>query len=170
MVVVRMITRSKWEPKLDDQVGEIPADAVTGDLRTQGNTLSFWRLSSGTEEHLEDVVLAIAAGRNEIDKVEIVWFDKDDLLNDGLTLVHTDGNTPIGDMIKLHADVPQLDYTRLGKIARRIASAIASDRYHRKTRARVRQLLVSAVEGQRLNIEDLSEKVQIEIRETFDDE
>ena len=168
MVVVRMITRSKWEPKSDEQVGEIPADAVTGDLRTQGNTLSFWRPPSGNEEDFEDVVLAIAAGRDKVDKVEIVWLDKDDLLNDGLALVQADGSTPFRKMIKLHADVPRLDYTRLGRIARRIASAIAADRYRRITRARVRQILVSAIEGQRLNIEDLNEKIQVEIREMFD--
>ncbi len=73
MFVVRMITRSKWEPKPDEQVGDMPADAVTGDLKTQDNKLSFWQSFSGTKGELEDIVLAIAAGRNKIEKVEIVW-------------------------------------------------------------------------------------------------
>ncbi len=168
MVVVRMITRSKWEPKSEELVGEIPADAVTGDLRTQGNSLSFWRSPSGTERDFEDVVLAIAAGRDKVDKVEIVWLEKDDLKNDGLTLVQTDGCTPIRSLTKLHADVPRLDYTRLGKIAHRIASAIAANQYSRVTRARVKKLLLSAINGQRLDLETLNEKIQNELKRTLE--
>lgn len=167
MLVVRMITRSKWEPKSEDQIGEIPADAVTGDLKTQGNALSFWRSCSNTGGDFEDVILAIAAGRDKIDKVEIVWFDKDELINDDLNLVQTDGITPIRDLIKLHADVPLLDYTRLGKVADKIASALASDQYWRVTRSRVKKLLIAAVIRQRLEIEHLNEKIQTEIKKVL---
>lgn len=167
MLVVRMITRSKWEPKSEDQIGEIPADAVTGDLRTQGNALSFWRSPSGAESDFKDVVLAIASGRDRVDKIEIVWFDRDDLEFDGLELVQSDGNTPISDLSKLHADVLRLDYTRLGKIAGRIASAIAGDQYCRVPRARVQQLLVAAIYEQRLEIDNLNEKIQTEIRKVL---
>lgn len=170
MLVVRMITRSKWEPKSEDQIGEIPADAVTGDLKTQGNALSFWRSRSNTSGDFEDVILAIAAGRDKIDKVEIVWFDKDELINDGLNLVQTDGITPIRDLIKLHADVPLLDYTRLGKVADKIASALASDQYWRVTRSRVKKLLIAAVIRQRLEIDNLNEKIQTEIRKGLNPE
>ena len=41
MFVARMITRAKWDPKPELQTGEISADAVTGDLRTRYNSLSF---------------------------------------------------------------------------------------------------------------------------------
>ena len=45
-----MITRSKWEPKKGMQAGEISADAVTGDLKTQENALPFLTLHIGNQE------------------------------------------------------------------------------------------------------------------------
>lgn len=55
MFLARMISRSKWEPKSRMHAEEISADAVTGDLRTQDNSLSFWRCPSGSAVELEDV-------------------------------------------------------------------------------------------------------------------
>ena len=167
MFVARMITRSKWEPKQGMQAGEISADAVTGDLKTQENALSFWRCTAGTRSYFEEAALAIAAGRDDVAKVEIVWLDDEDLYADGQTLEETDGRTPVVDLVKSHVDVRQLDYERLGKIARRVVSAIATDQYRLITRVRVRKLLASAVSGGRVNLEDLNEKIQTEIQRSL---
>ena len=45
-VLARKISRAKWEATKDLGDGEIQADAVSADLRTMGNTLSFWRCAS----------------------------------------------------------------------------------------------------------------------------
>ena len=167
MFLAYKITRAKWEAKQDFPAGEISADAVTGDLKTQDNVLSFWRCASGTKEDFEDAVLAIAAGREDVAKVEIVWLNDDELDADGLTLKDTDGRTPVAELIERHVDVCRLGYVRLGKVARRIVSAISEDRYLRLTRARVRNLLVSAVRGGRIELEDLKEKVQTEVQKSL---
>ena len=167
MFVARKITRSKWEPKQGMQAGEISADAVTGDLRTQENALSFWRCASDTGADLEDAVLAIAAGCNGVDKVEIVWLEDEELQADGQTLEDTDGCTPVADLVECHVDVRQLDYDRLGKVARRVVSAIAADQYRRLTKVCVRKLLESAVSEGRVSLEALSEKIQTELQRSL---
>ncbi len=43
MFLARKITQAKWRPKEGFADGEIAADAVNADLRTQDNSLSFWR-------------------------------------------------------------------------------------------------------------------------------
>jgi len=53
----------------------ISADAVTTDLRTRNNNLSFWQCSEKTNKEIENVVLAIAAGRDKIDRIDIVLID-----------------------------------------------------------------------------------------------
>ena len=167
MFLARVITRSKWEPKPWMQAGDFSADAVTGDLRTQENALSFWRCVSDTAADLEDAVLAIAAGRDGLDKVDIVWLEDEDLQADGQSLEDTDGRTPISDMVERHVDVRQLDYDRLGKVARRIVSAIATDQYRRITKVRVKKILVSAVSGGRVNLEALSERIQTQLQRSL---
>lgn len=167
MFLARMITRSKWEPKLGIRAGDIAADAVTGDLRTQGNTLSFWRCTSGTPGDFENAALAIAAGRDTVAKVEIVWLDDEELKADGQTLLNTDGCTPITDLVSLHVDVCHLDYLRLGKVADRVVSALYKERYRLLTRVRVRELIASAVDAGRVNLNDLKDKVRTEVQQSL---
>ena len=47
MFVARKISSSKWEKHPEFSAGEIRADAVTADLQTKGDALSFWRRGSG---------------------------------------------------------------------------------------------------------------------------
>ena len=101
MFIARKVTHAKWEPKPGMHKGEIPADAVTSDLRTHDNALSFWQCGSGTDRELKDVVLAIAAGRHNIDKVELVWVDDNDLCAEGQSMINTEGQTPVSDLVNL---------------------------------------------------------------------
>ena len=72
MFLARKITRAKWV-SADLDSGEIPADAVTADLRTKNNTLSFWQCGDGTEEGLNEAVLALAAAGQRVENIDIVW-------------------------------------------------------------------------------------------------
>lgn len=163
MFLARTITRAKWEPKQGMQEGEISADAVTGDLRTRDNSLSFW--TCGGKDDANEVALAIAAGRVKVEKVEVVWLDDADLRKDGHKIERTDGDTPVEDLAKRHVDVRQLDYERLGKVAHRIVSAIEADQYSRFTRTRVKTLLAAAVSCGRVKLENLHENVRSEVQE-----
>jgi hypothetical protein len=51
-VLARKVARAKWEPRSDLGDGTIAADAVTADLRTTENTLSFWRCNSSSADDL----------------------------------------------------------------------------------------------------------------------
>ncbi len=144
---------------------EISADAVTADLRTQNNNLSFWQCAEGTRKEIDDIALAIAAGRDKIDKVEIVLIDDKDLENDGQAIKATNGRTPVESLVRLHVDVMQLDYSRLGRVAHRIASAIAADQCHRVSKKRVERLLVTAItQDEILQIEGLNGKLRPQVQ------
>ena len=165
MFLARVISRAKWEQKEWMHEEEISADAVTADLRTQNNSLSFWRCGNGSDEEINNVVLAIAAGRDKIDKVEIVLIDDEDLKTDGQTIEASKGRTPVESLVELHVDVMQLDYSRLGKVACRVASAVAADQYHRVSKQRVATLLVTAINGgEVLQIEGLNEKLRPQVQ------
>ena len=167
MFIARMITCTKWEPKQGLPPRKISADAVTGDLRTKNNTLSFWRCQSGTEDDFNDAALAIAAGRNRVDRVEIIWIDDQDLETDEQTLKDTKGRTPVADLVERHVDVCELDYERLGKVAYRIVSALDKNQLLKLPRKRVKRLLVAAVSEGRVDIEALDEKVRTEVEESL---
>ena len=162
MFLVRTITRAKWEFRSD--LDAVSADAITGDLRTKSNTLSFWRCASEAEDDLTETALAIAAGRDKIDKLEIVWLVASDLQADGQTLKNTDGRTPLKAFINRHVDICQLDYVRLGRISDRVVSAMDADQYLRFTPSSVKKPLVNAVRQNRIVLGDLKGKTGDEVK------
>ena len=104
--------------------------------------------------------MAIAAGRDKADKLEIVLLDYEDLEIDGQVITDVEGRTPVEDLKPLHVDVSRLDYTRLGKIANRVADALAAGHYRRFTSNDVKKLVAEAVEKDRLTLGDLECKLR----------
>ena len=163
MFLVRKITRAKWDTKLGLAVGEIPADAVTVDLRTQENSLSFWRCSTDSPNDVEQAALAIAAASERVDRLDIVWLSDDKIQADGQVLTDTEGRTPVTDMADMHVEMSRLDYVRLGNVAEHVVAAIDENRYRRLTKATVKKLVVAAVAQGRIDPEALQDGVRIEV-------
>ena len=163
MFLVRKIARAKWNTSRELAEGEIAADAVTGDLRTQDNSLSFWRCQDETDDEVEEAALAIAAAGRRLDRLDIVWLLDDELRADGQTLKDTEGRTPAADLADRHVDIGKLDYVRLGKVAQRVVAAIEGGRHRRLTKARVKGLLVTAVQQKRIALDELADGLRAEI-------
>ena len=163
MFLARKITRAKWKATREFSTDEIPADAVTADLRTQENSLSFWQCPTNSESDVEEAALAIAAGRDYVDKLDLVWLADDELEFNGLSLKNTIGRTPVKDMEQLHVDATRLDYVRLGRIALRVVAAIKADRWCRLTRPRVKRLIVAAIRQGRIDRADLHHRMREEL-------
>jgi hypothetical protein len=157
LFLARKITRAKWLQRPELAQGEIAADAVTEDLRTNGNALSFWRCDTGAEDQVEAVALAMAASGDRIDKLDVVWIAERHFAEDGQTWEATEGRTPVAELRRRHVDLQRLDYVRLGNVARHVAAAIESERYLRLSRRRVRMLLVAAVRRGDVELGDLAE-------------
>ena len=168
MFLARMITRSKWGPKRGWASNEIPADAITADLRTNNNALSFWQCGLATDPDVMDAVLAIAAGRERLQKVDIVWILQDELEGDGLRVASTPGRTPVPSLTARHVDVSHLDYVRLGRIGDRVATAISQDRCRRFRQPQVVTLLAEAVDQGRLSQEKLTDHIRPIVQATLD--
>ena len=171
MFLVRKIARAKWDKTRNASRGladeEISADAVTGDLRTREDTLSFWRCRTEAEGDVEDAVedaaLAIAAAGERLDKLDLVWMADNELQADGHTLKDTEGRTPVAELAKHHVDICQLDYFRLGKVAMRVVAAIEDERCRRLSKAHVKGLLVKAVQQRRVALDKLAEGLRAEV-------
>lgn len=163
MFLARKITRAKWGEQPDMPVGRIAADAVTADLRTQDNALSFWRCGAVSPAEISEAVLALAAGSERLDKVDLVWVAEADLRTDGLMLAETSGKTPVRSLADQHVDVRELDYGRLGKVAERVLSALRKGCYRRVTKGKVRSIFAGAIADRRLQHGELQRKVASEV-------
>jgi hypothetical protein len=161
--LARKVTRAKWEVPSDIGRQEIPADAVTTDLRTTSNTLSFWRCENAGDDELRRVVLALAAAAERVDKVDVVWIAQATLEGAGIALKESEGRTPVAEMAKKHVDALHLDLVRLGNIARQIAAALRQGQHRRLTRKEVVRILADAVEAKVVGDEELKDKVREDV-------
>lgn len=162
-LLTRKISLPKWSDARELAAGEIAADAVTADLRTQGNALSFWRCSQPTREELEQTVLAIAAGAERLDRFDIAWLDEEGVRNAGLATRDTAGLTPAIELKDRHVDIERLDLERLSRLARLTADAIQNDQHLRLPKAEVRNLLLEALRTRRVQAAHLHENLRQEL-------
>lgn len=167
MFLARKIARAKWDVQRNIErgleEGEISADAVTGDLRTHMDALSFWRCGTGADDDVNEAALAIAAAGERLDKLDIVWLADGELRADGHNLKDTEGRTPLAGLSERHVDICKLDYVRLGRVAQRVVAAIEAQQWRRLTKARVKELLVAAVQQGRLMPNELADGLRAEI-------
>jgi hypothetical protein len=161
--VARKLSRAKWDCAVGFSENEIPADAVTLDLKTADNSLSFWECGDGTSDDLADVLAAVAAAGTRVDRMDIVWIDRNDLEQVGIDLRESQGRTPLADMGCRHLDAVRLDLSRLSSVAQAVASAIRIERWRRFSRAEVIRTLCGVVATQRLPLVGLEPEVRSEI-------
>ena len=162
MFLARKVAPSKWRKRTGLSCGEIPADAVTLDLRTTENALSFWRCDD--KKGVADVALAMAAAGDHLEGLDIALVPMGKMRRDRQTLDQTDGNTPVCDLVSNHINVSCIDYVRLGAIATSIEYSVTTDQMHRFTKGKIRGLLLKAVNDGRVDVNDLKGGVKESIK------
>ena len=167
-VLTRKISRAKWEASEELGEGEIQADAVSSDLRTSGNTLSFWRCASSDDDALRRAVLALAAAAERVDRIDVAWLAVASVDENGIAHEDTPGNTPVTSLRDEHVDLVRLDLKRLGKVAELIAEAVGNGNHKRLTKKKVVEIVVQSVKDNLVAVDDLEPKVQEEVRKVLD--
>lgn len=128
---VRKIARPKWEiPKGRDKVVEnLQADAIANDLRTTGNTLSFWRAESLDPQDMEPVEVVNSLLGDNFATIRLLCVPEEDFEQLGLRmeLKEDDADTVIADCKRLHYDLVSLDVKSLLTFADKIVLRILQD-------------------------------------------
>ena len=139
---------------------DVSADALTADLKTRNNELSFWRCTL-TSHDAREVALALAAGFERPEKIFVLLFPEGDLRSEGILLRPSDGQTPVSDLRERHADAIELTADTLCRVAKPIAYYIRKDgdNCFLFTKREVLEILAEAIREGRLALEDLKDKV-----------
>ena len=159
---VRKINRAKWHEADIVNGAKIPADAITHCLKTQQNNLSVWRIKS--EDEIENAVLAISSGQQNLETFDIVILNSEYLKQKGIKFMATEGITalkmPKEDM---HFDMVELTYEKLGIIAYHIVEKFKEQKVLRYRKKELKDILNNAINEKRLDIDILSEKIKNEL-------
>ncbi len=148
-LLARKITVAKWNFDAVDKPACTPADAITVDLKTGGNRLSFWRIPDNTM--VDDVVLAMVSSRQQLAKYDIAAVDEQTLIDAGIEFVKCPGETLVEDMRPLHQDAISLDYVDLGNLADAVIQGYKQASVHRRGVLAVAKIVVAAIKSGRLD-------------------
>jgi hypothetical protein len=170
VVLARIAKATKWEESPSGDENEVSADAITTDMRTQGNRLSFWKFEEDDgDSFVEETILALYTTpftEKTLDKIDVIWIPISTIESDGFELCQNDGTTPLENLKKHHIDVSVLDGERVLLLASRIAEAVRSGRRKRTRRKEVEKLIANAVISGRVELESLSHRFKDDIKET----
>jgi len=159
--LLRKVRRPRWYHNVNLgwlQQGEIPADPLT-DLDTQSNKLSLWHVEDD-ESNLDQVVTAIAATREHLDKVDYALLDQRYIWQLDIQVEKTPGGTPLAEADLWHRDLTHLSAQKLLDLAKVMWDRARTARRPEKA---VRQLLVKAVDSGRIDTSKLKDTLRSEI-------
>lgn len=155
-LLIRKINRNKWL-QVDNPPDDISADAITGCMRTQRNTLSVWEVPD--ENKIDEAVLAIVSAGDHLETVDVVQIDREYLGENEIDCIQTKGRTLVEDLADTHIDLSNLAYKELGIIAYHIADKFRQGKVERYTAGRIKGLLKDAIQKKRLEITDLGDSI-----------
>lgn len=159
---IRKISPAKWPQKGKSvKVGEVRADAITGDIRTSEDTISLWRIEDIDE--LEQAVLALASAGDKAVTYNVLSIPEEMMEKYNLELKETDGNTPVRELAKTHRDVVNVTYAGLGRFAQVIMEALEADKLHTITKKQVKNLIVTAYKAGKIDKDKLKDRMREEI-------
>jgi hypothetical protein len=165
LFLARSISTAKWKGRTYIAGNEIPADAVTYDMRTMDNTLSFWLYDPGKEGSLDDVALALASARDNIQRLDLVWLDHKQVEQMNLKIDSTRGETPAKHLQHNHRDVVGIDLVRLVDLARSVANAVTNNQTKRFTERQIHELLSKAAQDNLISSNDLKRSIAERIQQ-----
>ncbi|MCY4325460.1 MAG: hypothetical protein OXC81_05505 [Betaproteobacteria bacterium] len=150
---------AKWGSNEGLKPGEVPSDAITGDLRTQNNRISLWKCLSQKQKHIEQIALAIVASGDYINRVELALIPADLLLHNP-DLHDTEGRTPYRKLASEHCELTSLDGVRLVQVARLIADSIGKKLTCTIPKRRLMEITRNAIEQGHIDPADLSDELR----------
>jgi hypothetical protein len=168
-LVLRLIRQPRWDaPGKYDWLGEgdIPADLLA-DFATSENCLSVW-LVEDDKKDLDDVVAALAASREKIDKLDYVLFTQDHLDAVGAEVCTRTGSTPDEQVNGRHRDLIHLSAAKVLALTTRVWRDNLETK--RVDERRIAQLVADAVRRGRISLEKLRPKVRDDVRYILGDQ
>lgn len=124
---VRKVSRSRWPDGVNHlfkSTGDLNADAITCDLKTESNEFSWWRINNLDE--LEKMAISIASVFDSEASIFVVAVPEEQMralqINMNNTPEH--GITAIGALRETHYDIGKINVKNLLDIAKLVAISI----------------------------------------------
>lgn len=144
---LRTTRRSRWYkyPLVDwlDE-GELQGDALS-DVKTCGGKLSVFSVANDAD--IQRVAVALAANREDFSNMDYAVFGDSSLRALGITVQHTEGDTPDESVNELHYELGNLTVERLALLT----EIVSAGEHKRILQKQIKELLSEAAQCRQLD-------------------
>lgn len=106
-------------------------------------------------------MLAICCKFDNLDAFDLVWLDEQTLDENMILRRATKGDTHVESLLDRHADIVELNYDSIGRLAFHVAHQICSPNFRRRViKSELKQILKKAIDDGRLDLDKVSEKLR----------
>lgn len=144
-------------PWLED--GDIPADPLTRDFKTDNNSISIY-LIDNFDEHIDRVVSALASTRDQISKMDYITGSIEIIKNIGVVLDVIDGKTGDEFVNSLHRDMANLTTEKAALFVNAMIEKGHAGRAYKKD---ISSMILNEVEKGNINREKINRKIRTKL-------
>lgn len=143
--------------------GDIPGDLLN-DLRTTSNNLSVFEVDD-SQSNLDQIISAMAANRDNLNKLDYILIEKRLIANDDYELKKTDGNT-LSDVVNTdyHLNIEMLSGIKLVKLAMFLSTHVEIETVRRED---VLKKVVISINNGEINIEMLKDNLKEKVKQAM---
>jgi len=171
-IFVRQVQMPKWSCVFvndnflnleKDKFCSISSDPITKDMGTTDGTLSVWEVSDVSKKSIGDIALALIVGQAHLNRMDMMWFCLDISGESPINVKNTLGRSKLKDMNSYHHDIVDLNYTNILPVVALFATALHNNQYVNFLKDEMTELLLSAINAERIRKEDLPAGIQKDI-------
>ena len=155
--LIRQLNQKIWlDRQIAEELGGLQADALKN-FKTSENTLSVFKVDENNrQESVIRILVALACGRQSLDKVDYALFDSDIIKKLDIQFDEIEGTTPDQTVNKLHIDLKKLSGNIICELAKSIQNSGEIDRLYPKD---IEKAINKGIEKKQLQIEKINSQL-----------
>ncbi len=155
--LIRQLNSKIWlDRQIAEEFGGLQADALKN-FKTSENTLSVFKVDEDNrQESVIRILVALACGRQSLDKVDYALFDSDIIKKLDIQFDEIEGTTPDQAVNKLHIDLKKLSGNLICELAKSIQNSGEIDRLYPKV---IEKAINKGIEKKQLQVEKINSQL-----------
>lgn len=160
--LIRQLSSKIWlDRQIAEKFGGLQADALKN-FKTSENKMSVFKVDEDNkQESVIRILVALACGRQSLDKVDYALFDSDIIKKLDIQVDEIEGTTPDQTVNKLHIDLKKLSGDIICELAKSIQNSGELKRLYSKD---IEKAINEGIEKKQLQVEKINSQLLSKIK------
>ncbi len=160
--LIRQLNSKIWlDRQIAEKFGGLQADALKN-FKTSENKISVFKVDEDNiKESVIRILVALACGRQSLDKVDYALFDSDIIKKLDIQFDKIEGTTPDQTVNKLHIDLKKLSGDIICELAKSIQNSGELERLYERD---IKKAINEGIEKKQLQVNKINSQLLVKIK------